>query len=344
LAQQEPGFALFDQLHKDGPPTIAGKKSDEDDSSASADSPRSETPHTATASQREALGRYLDGLAKYKDLASTQRLTYARGLAGLVERFPDIAPEQGLVIARYLVGEKPDDEQRKLGDAIEILAKWKSVRLGLADLLAEPAVVKVPAPLAEQLFTKCLRRELSLASLGEAWPDWVREQLVRSVLTELSAAAAPADESAKGHDRAAEALLELYRTRARLVGLAASQHRVAASPSQALELLITQQAAQLGSGALKPADADFLARLPHEMSVVEYLGTGDLRRTVLGQRIHARLLAISLSRQRPDGGSAAKAVLDDLAVRDLAATHILSQLRDGEVATLRLWLLFAPKE
>lgn len=343
LAQQEPGFALFDQMAKEGPPMLAEKKGDVEEPD-SREPARGDTSLPPTASQQRDLVRFVEGLAKYKEHNATQRLSFARGLAGLTERFSEIEPDQAVVIAKYLLGEKPEEEQRRLNDSVEGLCRWKTVRLALADLLADPAAhMKIPLPLAGELLGKAARRD-PVATNFEGWTEPARELLLRSVLVDLSTSAGvPSEGPARGIDRASDALLELYRARAKLLNLNAAQYRAAATPAMVLELLASQQAAQLGGGG-RSADAEYLARLPHELAVVEYLGTNDIRRTVLAQRVWLRLLSMAVARKRPDQASQARAIVTELTARDLKATHLLLQLRDGEGTTLRMWLLLAPKE
>jgi hypothetical protein len=86
-----------------------------------------------------------------------------------------------------------------------------------------------------------------------------------------------------------------------------------------------------------------LSWLAPRLEVIDYLATHDLQRTVALQRVWLKLLALELRKLGSVQAGQADALVRQLEQRDVLASHLLGQLRDGEATTLRIWLLYAPK-
>jgi hypothetical protein len=342
LAQQEPGFPLFDQLRAEGSPKMS------DDAKAAGDvvgggrlerSPSVARPIRLN-DQKEDLERHLTNLASYRT-PTAMRPNYLRHLARLTDSIDELEPAQGATIARYLLTHKNDDELRQTLEPARQVFRWKYVGLALADQLADAKLSPVQM---QQLLSELLQRDVNLEEVNRR--DTIRAELLRGVLFDLSSLSASVALSPGGapqiFDRASKELHQLYQTRARAVGVTPGDYKATASPAEAIQLLVAYDAAQLSSGSLRPADEQYLTRLPHEVAVVNYLGENDVRRTVLLQRVWLRLLGMGIARRRADCSSQATALLTALNQRDVAATDLLAQLKDGEATTLKMWMLYAP--
>jgi hypothetical protein len=159
--------------------------------------------------------------------------------------------------------------------------------------------------------------------------------LMRSVLQ-----GGEASESSHPYDEAQDRMVAMYQVQARV--LDAPSDAVAASPTAILPAMIEQLGSRLSGKAKNAADQAFLARLPHELTVAEFLGNDDLRRLALLERIWLRLLAIETAQLRSDQADKAQEILDRLDEADRRAADVLIQLRDGQAALVKMWLLRAP--
>jgi hypothetical protein len=92
----------------------------------------------------------------------------------------------------------------------------------------------------------------------------------------------------------------------------------------------------------QPAKKQWLDMLAHRFTASEYLATNDLQRTVLFEREWAQLLALDLANRRPPQRERAEQILQELQSTDRETRHIVYQLRQGQAALLKLWLLYAP--
>jgi preprotein translocase subunit Sss1 len=338
VAQQEPGFALFDQLVDEGTPSLAEKKSEDSDVGSSRPT-RDGSRAPITALQRDTLQRWTSNLANYASHSPLQRPSFLRGLADLADARVEIDAAQGSAVARYLLAQKAEPEHQAIVEPARRVARWTYVRLALADQLGDARVSKDQL---RELLSAALHRDVNVDESG--WQQKVHEQLRRDVVRDLatSVSTVKEDDAGQVYDRAGDALHELYRTRARAVGLTPAQYRATTSAAVALQLLVAHEAGQLTSASLRVNDQQFLARLPHELAVVEYLGTNDLRRTVLLQRIWLRLVAINITRRRGERAGQATSLVSALAERDVTAKDVLDQLKDGEATALQMWMLYGP--
>lgn len=341
LAQQEPGFPDFDRLLDLTPPSVTAAPSETVAPTRPADKPvRAETLAAPDAAKRQKMASYLARLTDFEQQNSYQRLSALRGLAQLTEYYPDVRPDQATDIARYLLAHKSDpDEYAKALEPMTALARWRYLKLAIADQLSEATL---PPATAQQLVSAVLGRPLTFDD-GSGWQDRIRATLLRDVLKELSVTPVVAGDGAKVDmfDRTAELLYEQYSTRAKLLGLLPSTSSATPTPSAVLQLLIDRSAGKDVSG-LSPDDARFVTELPYRLTAVEYLAAGDVRRTVLLQRIWLRLLVREAAGRRPERANAARQLIAGLEQQDARADSLLAQLRDGESVILKVWMLYAP--
>jgi hypothetical protein len=104
--------------------------------------------------------------------------------------------------------------------------------------------------------------------------------------------------------------------------------------------MIGGYAAELNAAAKTPAVRKELERVPHELTAADYVAANDLELTVLLERMWIRVLAHAVAGRHPDRQKDIDHILEELASADRDATHIAQQLRDGQAALVRLWLLW----
>jgi hypothetical protein len=171
--------------------------------------------------------------------------------------------------------------------------------------------------------------------LGMKWQERARLLLLKQVAEELPKAI-PAGR-APALDIASETLHDLFQQQARLRGVPAADVETAKTPGAVLRLLVEHAGRQLAGKELRPADRQFVAGLTHQLAAVDYLRRNDLHLTALAQRTYLRLLAAELVARRPHLATDADQVVSELHAQDAKAPHVLTQLRDGEAALLKLW-------
>ncbi len=343
VAQQEPGYALFDRLWEQGPPRLDAPLEEGDEEPGFPPDVRDRRVPPLTDVQKRDLVRWTRSLGNYDRLPSVQRTSFLRGLAQLTDRIADIEPDQAAAIAKYLLAPKTEREHDSIIEPAARVGRWPHVRLAVADQLEDSTL---PVAITQSLLGALLRAEVELGERRD-WVPAMRRRLLRDVLVDLTpadAAGEPGDSYSQA-DRAAAALKQLYDTRASLLGVAPATYRAAASPADTMELLVQQTAVSLRVGGGASGDAaDLVARLPHELAAARYLGNSDPRRLVPLQRLWLRLLALETDRRRPERATETRQLVDALAERDARADDLLMQIWDGEETTWKMWMLYASSE
>jgi hypothetical protein len=113
----------------------------------------------------------------------------------------------------------------------------------------------------------------------------------------------------------------------------------AKSPSSVLRPMIRELSAQLSGGMAAESAKRDVGRAAYDLAAADYVAASDVQLTALLQRIWLRLFALEIGRRTPDRSTDAASLLSDLEKKDRNAEHILVQLRDGQAAILRMWLL-----
>jgi len=214
LAQQEPGFPMFDQMIDEGRPSLAAIDEEMERESAP------ETPRRFSGDARRLpdvvrnrLTGYFDDLARFEKIGLIKRQNAIRGLAGEDgARLRQIKPVQGEYVARYLLADKSAGEQAVAAKAAAAVCRWYYVRLALADMIeASP----LPDEFVAEIATEALGRPVSPTAVN--WRAATRKMLLHDVLLELRASTGLTDDSPDQSklDVAAEALHRLYKQRAR---------------------------------------------------------------------------------------------------------------------------------
>ena len=89
------------------------------------------------------------------------------------------------------------------------------------------------------------------------------------------------------------------------------------------------------------ANRRFAMQINKQIDAAEYLSPNDFALTVRLQRLWLRLLCIDVVRRHAKLQSQADAIIEQLHQEDEKTTELVAQLRSGETALLRTWLLLA---
>jgi hypothetical protein len=321
LSQGEMGQAQFEQLAEMPVISLEGRSSDEE-STASAES---------SSPRQRMVSRHIDSLSRAT--YPVQRAGFLKAIAENVSQISEIEPQEGAVIANYLFLPKGDEEREAIAGLIPRVGRWKVVRLAAADLIVDTPLRQA---LAEEVVARLLGEEPGEPG-GVDWRTRARHKLMRSVLTGGVAAS-----SIHPFETARESMLTTYQVQARAEGVSAASYSGAASPTAVLPPLIEQLASRLSSKTKDQSDREFLARIPHELTAAEYLGDNDLRRLALLERLWLRLLAMDIAQARSDRAEDAQTIVEQLSESDRRSEDVFHQLRDGQSALVRMWLLRAP--
>ena len=302
-----------------------------------------------SASEQESLGRYLTLLAD-RSSNPIQRESSLRGLALLAPKLDDLRPAQARQLASYLLHPKADSEQAEAVAAAGALRRWKQLRMAVADAIGSSTL-----PPEQQ--TAIVDALLGRPSFDADPADWPR-LLLESVLQDLQPSGATPQalraEQRKALEASAAALVEIYRVRARLLGVLPTEYQTASLPAQVLEPIARQmmtRAAAVRSSQPPIATAEFTGwpvllvdRWPKELTVVDYLSANDLARTVLLEELALKLSAAVVRSERPERSEAALRQLQESRSHLAASRSLPEQLRSAEADLLTLWLLMSPSE
>lgn len=316
LSQGESGFPVFDELLVPKQP----EKAAAEDVVAEEPSPSASRPRPLSNREKQQLEQYVVTLRAFHDHPPIKRTNSLRAMAAAAPQIPDLTYEQAVVVARYLLAEKSDAEQQAIQSTIAALKRWKQLRLAVADEIEDS---KLPAAQMQELAEALL----DAGAPGES--ESLRRALLLSVQRELGSGKNKGSGDASAVQQAAAHLAESYRTRARLAGISAADLDTAESPGQVLELI-----------ALAMARAGGEPGFAQQLEAARFLGTSDLRKTVLLQRLVIGAAAQRISALRPRQAEAASLVLSDWETADAKAENVLLQLYHGEAATLQLGMLY----
>jgi len=339
VAQQEPGFPIFDELIT---VEAAAEEPEKKDPAFDPDTtaPRDDRPNVLSASQRKDFNGYISTLAALGVGEYVQRASALRGLAKFAaeRKVKDLTPKEARIVAGYLLTPKESEsEQKALQPSLRDVRRWRQLRLAFADGVAES---RVPDDRLGDMVDTLLNITGEYPA-GPAGRKEMRGMLLRNVLHELSLSREPKSGSAAGasaYDTAALEIRDLYRTRARLLGASPAVYEELQTTAEALRLLISLTAPKAGASSAE--DRAYIAGLPHQLKAIDYIGGNEIRRTVLLQRAWLRLVSIQAKRQQSTRAREAQEIVDKLSSRDALATNVLHQLKDGETSLLQLWMLY----
>ena len=334
LDQKEEGTATFDQLHRAGAPPATRNLDNP--------SPRGRSPYvglsgtTRSAIEITRQDRYI---ARALEVLSAPRLAQRQSaLSQLVDltRNADLTGGQATRLARYLTGKgKGQVEFDYMLAALPSFRHLPYLKLALADHIAAQQEV---LPKLSQVVAKLLDLEEQSGGSVETWKRDLQQQLLRHA---LSGNGVETRDSGTGiHDSVQESLTESYATQARLRGLAEAQYVGATSPSEVLAALVRHAAGILEPG-VTGANRRFARQINKQIDAAEYLSPNDFALTVRLQRLWLRLLCIDVVRRHATLQAQADAIVEQLHQEDEKTPELVAQLRSGETALLRTWLLLA---
>jgi hypothetical protein len=322
LAQGEAGLATFD-AGIEQPPTLAASEA-ETSPRATASGSNESASEPPTKNQQRELAKSLELLAKRGAAGLRDRKSGWVRLSVLAKEINEIPPALAAQVASHAVAIPDPTEQAIALPALVQAARWKHLRLAMADALAAS---RLPAESQRQLV-----EALTGESVAEVLsPDACRQKLLASVLKEVSD---DGDLAARDTlERTAQLLASSYRQRAALLGVSPADSAVAKTPAELLEALVRKIAERA-----MPAE-----RLAAELRAARYLTVNDPRYTVALQRMFIELLAQQVASRLPQQAAAARRIATERIAAATLATDALTQLYEHEAALLELWMLYAPE-
>jgi hypothetical protein len=318
------GEETFDSLAEQQPDSLLEPKEE--------DSPFKESKPPMTTATLRTLDQRL--LVLNPRTSAVERARAIASLGELVPRVPHLEPDKAAHLASYLVYPKEIEEHRRVIADVPKLAKWKRVRLGVADRIATS---EIKHDQLQELASKLLGREYVLRE-GSAGREALRVELLRDVLADVGGDDVEQDSKLQLFDRAAQALYDLYVTQAVILRVAEWEEEPA-TPSVVLQAMIGHVATDLKNGKLDAGDKQTVDSIDTELRAIDYLATNDLQRLALLERSWLRLLAIRVAQQHPQRAADAQDVVEQLSRSDRKASQVLVQLRGGQSAILEMWVL-----
>lgn len=336
LDQKEDGIATFDQLHRAGAPPATRNLDNP--------GPRGRSPYvglSGTTRSTIEITRQDRYIARALEVLSAPRLAQRQSaLSQLVDltKNADLTGGQATKLVRYLTGKrKGQTEFDYMLAALPSFRHLPYLKLALADHVAAQQEV---IPQLSQVVAQLLDLEEQSGGSVETWKRDLQQQLLRHA---LSGNGAETRDSGTGiHDSVQESLTEAYATQAHLRGVAEAQYLGATSPSEVLAALVRHAAGILEPG-VTGANRRFAMQIDKQIDAAEYLSPNDFALTVRLQRLWLRLLCIDVVRRHDTLQPQADAIVQQLHEEDEKTTELVAQLRSGETALLRTWLLLAEK-
>jgi hypothetical protein len=318
------GDTAVDALQKAGPKALTSKDAGESESAAAR-----EADSTALAAAGKAIGQ----LQPRRPLAA--RLEALSSLADLADTLIDLPPVQAAPLATYLLSTKSGTEHERILDYAANLGRWNSLLLTIADRLEGEGALPERGQL-QSLLGRLLGRDIVLGE-GPAGRAAIRSELRHAVLDRLNRRGATPQRSGEA---AATALFELYRQQARTLNLPISDTELAGnSPSGLLRPMIREWSSRLSGTVATDAARRELARMPYDLAASEFVAVSDVQLTVMLERMWLKLLELECGRRDESRSADAARLVSELQGKDRAASNVLTQLRDGQMAVLRMWLL-----
>ena len=264
-----------------------------------------------------------------------QRTDALENLAELTDEIEYISRPQATILAKYLVRprDRNSDEHGIILTHIKELGRWQRVQIALSEQLYN---LKAPDPQIHEML-EMLAGQQTRHDDVKKWQEGWRIALLENVLDVLTADGNGSN-AGKSYDSCRDQLTVLYRQQASLLKIPDEVLNAAKEPAALLRRMI----AVLGAELLAQADGDqaeWLRQLDHVLTVDEYVSDNQIEQFVALQRTWLQLVQMYVTRKLPDTAQAADQLASELAAKDRAAADLFVQLRDGEEAILRSWLL-----
>lgn len=328
LSREEAGSATFEELREKGIPDFTA--------SVPAGTPAAISGRERVSGSPAVVKSLLDRLGRPN---RGDRVKALESLAGMAPGTPDLHPTEAERLAAYLLSKKTDAEHARVMQLLPTLRRWPHLRLALADRLeTDTQFQRDQREQLQELFSRVLDEPVSVSG-GTAGRDALRVQLLQSVLRDLTRAAGGHIEAFSAYDAGASALAHNYRLQAELLGAPPADAAAGDRPSPWLRALIQQRATQMAKEdeATGKLQAEQLAP---RLTAIEYLASNDVQYTVLLEREWIDLLSSTVVQRHPDRQKQTEAIHKELQSADRQATNVLAQLRNGQAALLKLWLLW----
>ncbi|MGY8769229.1 MAG: hypothetical protein ACKVH8_12490 [Pirellulales bacterium] len=266
------------------------------------------------------------------------RITYLNSLVNLAPSIEDLEYDEAMQLVAYLFKLKPRNEHDLVVRSVPAFSHWHTLKLALADKL--PSARRNTDDL-QNIVGALLGRPILLPTKTK-----VAQQLQRILLQDALAkievtsgqvgAISPLDA-----DRASELLFEMYSEQAIMVGVPQTIRQTATMPSNLLLAMIQIRIQVLSSSSSDEVVKERLQLIEHELRVVEFLVSNDISTTAAYQRIWLKVLLIEIEQTKPKQTIQAIELLHQLAITDRKSKNIFLQLRNGEAALVKMWLLLA---
>jgi hypothetical protein len=266
------------------------------------------------------------------------RIALLRLIANATDSLEDIDPASGQKLAGYLWQPKGKDEHRQLLPYVARLARWNSVRLGLADRLSEATEDEAQA---RDVIRSACGADVSLATAEDR--QRVARDALSAVLASLSDSADAGDAQARTIEQGSRAMRELYAVQARLLEVPAEKYASAPSASAVLQTTILCVAGRLDTAQMSAAEQQWLAALPSHITAAEYAAGNDLQYLAMLERMWLKVLGLHVAQRAPAQAAAARDLVASTLARQASHHDVLAQLRDLEAGLLRLWMLCHPE-
>lgn len=286
---------------------------------------------------RQQLDQAVNRLRHYDKLPSVQRQMAFRTVASLLETRDDLTAEQGGLIARYILSVRNRAEWSGIESQVLHVCRLTMVRLGLADNLTAALMARSDL---QQWIGQVLGRPVESTELQGEMEGLRRDLLVSAVPGGASASARGAQRTV---ELAEEILRETYRDRLQTVGAEMRGSNGSTGCSELSKAMIGHWAGRISLASVTREQRRVVERLPFEFGAIDVAYREDLVRTVILQRLALQVLQIVCVQADGERAEAARRVVEWLKQRDATATNVVVQLRDGEIALLRMALLFAPE-
>lgn len=339
LAQGDAGAAALAQLADAKPPNLVERAKIGGGPDGRGFDPRPR-PSLDDRAMRSIFERNALQLSRLKTLHPTERKSYFKNVARSADRYPEITAEEGAAIAGYLLFPKSVDEYAEIEKDIPAVLAWKQVRLAIADGLADTTMYP---ELVQKLLATLLKREIKLPE-GNDWRAEFKQEILRQALGELQTSAigdAPISRGPAWIESGASAYQEYLAAQARLLRANGGALAEANRPGATLRLMVDQAVARMTGQKLRPIDAAYLASLPNQLTAIAAISDNDLQLCAQLQKIWIRLVAAEIVFGAAGRARDVDRVVADFEATERSRTNVLAQLRDGEAALVKLWLIQA---
>lgn len=324
-SQGDMGQRIFEETLKKGPPVY------EADVAANSNPSASSTKSLAALSKIESLVERL-----YRASNPLGRIDIYKELCSLAGDVEDVDYATSAQLAEYLLAPKPRAEQSQIQSGIRAFSHWTNIKLAVAD---QVHTARRAADDMAEIVSGLLGETVVVNNVRTA-RDELRERLLRSGLEGLGNQPSQSGKlSPQMANDMAMFLADHYRQHARLSGISSDQLGGSELPDAIVARLIEIERARLEQMPLSDAEAAKLQDITRREIAFNYLSNSPIASMVAKQRIWLRLLTLRYAQERPQFQGQLGQIIAQLEQQDAAATSLIQQLRNGELALVKVWEL-----